>query len=522
VSAPDITHFMADPKLLGPHFNGPSWDRWRAVIRAAFALPLSPSDLALFREVAERDPPQRPVKELICIVGRGGGKDSIASALATYIAVAVDPKRVRPGENPAVVCVATDREQAGIAHGYIRGYFDQIPLLKGLVERGGRSSILKLKNKTRIVIGTNNYRHARGKTICAAIYDESAFWRDENSANPDVEVDTSITPGLMRWPGALKVMISSAYRRQGLLFDRYKQFYGQPDDDVLVVLGTSLQFNPTLDAAAIDRELALDYERAAAEYLCKWRDDIGAFVDRDAVMACVARGVRERPYQPGLAYVAFVDPSGGRGDSTTLAVAHREGEVAVLDMLREVRAPHDPAITTQHLAIEVRRLYRVSAVIGDNYAAEWVASAWTRAGLAYHQSEHPRSDLYKNLLPLINSGNVSLLDHERTINQLCALERRITRTGRDDVTHPDAGHDDLINSAAGALVGATSSAIWRPNPEQMRRIRRMRAGPHADVHGRAQRAGPRGWAGGLGYSGSTSYGDLGMARGFGGHIKKGF
>ena len=38
-------------------FQGPSWDRWRAILKGAYALPMSGKELALFREVAEREPP---------------------------------------------------------------------------------------------------------------------------------------------------------------------------------------------------------------------------------------------------------------------------------------------------------------------------------------------------------------------------------------------------------------------------------------------------------------------------------
>ena len=77
--------FIDDPNLLGHHFEGASWDRWRAVLKAAFAVPMSSRDLELFQEVAgNREPPGKPVRELVCAVGRGGGKDAIASALATW------------------------------------------------------------------------------------------------------------------------------------------------------------------------------------------------------------------------------------------------------------------------------------------------------------------------------------------------------------------------------------------------------------------------------------------------------
>ena len=41
----------------------------------------------------------------------------------------------------------------------------------------------------------------------------------------------------------------------------------------------------------------------------------------------------------GAQYVGFADPSGGSADSMTLAIAHAEGERAVLDAVREVKPP---------------------------------------------------------------------------------------------------------------------------------------------------------------------------------------
>jgi hypothetical protein len=82
-------------------FEGPSWDRWRAVLKAAWGETLTPAEEMLFREVAERDPPTRPVKELWACVGRSGGKDSVASAIAVTAALKGFATR-RPGEKTLV------------------------------------------------------------------------------------------------------------------------------------------------------------------------------------------------------------------------------------------------------------------------------------------------------------------------------------------------------------------------------------------------------------------------------------
>src|SRR5512138_3534888 len=126
---------IANPSLLGAGFPGESWDRWRAVLKAAYAEPLTPDEYRLFYEVAERDPPSRPVRELWCVIGRRGGKDSIASAIATTVALGDYKKYLRPGEVATILCLAVDRTQASIVTGYIAGYFDTNPLLAPLVQQ---------------------------------------------------------------------------------------------------------------------------------------------------------------------------------------------------------------------------------------------------------------------------------------------------------------------------------------------------------------------------------------------------
>ncbi len=442
-----------DPRLLGGAFVGASWDRWRAVLKAAFAEPMSAAELASFREVAERDPPPRRVRELWAIAGRRSGKDSIASAVAGAAAVGDYSAHLRPGERACVMCLACDREQARIVHRYVVAYFRANPMLAALVVRETDDG-LELSNGVEVVVATNSYRAVRGRTVVVAIFDEVAYWRSEESATPDVETYGAIAPALVTIPGAMLVGISTAYRRSGLLYEKWRAHYGRADDDVLVVKGESRQFNPTLPRPVIDRALARDPEAAAAEWLSAWRSDLADFVDRAAVAAAVAPGVRERPPVASVSYRAFVDPSGGSSDSMTLAVAHRDADGrAVLDALRERRPPFSPESVVREFAA-LLRAYNVSRVSGDRYAGEWPRERFRERGVEYEPSARAKSDVYLAFLPLLNSGAVDLLDEPRLAAQLCGLERRTARGGRDSIDHPPGAHDDLINAAAGALVEA--------------------------------------------------------------------
>jgi len=109
------------------------------ILKAAFGLPMTPKEVSIFRSVADRDPPIEPVKELWTIVGRRGGKDSIASVIAAYVAALFEDRgQLRPGERALVMCLATDRDQARIVLNYIRSYFTDIPMLAGMIGRGDR------------------------------------------------------------------------------------------------------------------------------------------------------------------------------------------------------------------------------------------------------------------------------------------------------------------------------------------------------------------------------------------------
>jgi hypothetical protein len=442
-----------DPALFGGAFAGPSWDTWRAVLKAAWAEPLSAAELAAFRSVAgDRDPPRRPVRELYAIVGRRGGKGAAGSAIAATAAIADYRGQLRPGEKASILCLAVNRAQAKIVRGYIGGYFTANALLAPLVARESDDG-LELRNDVEILIETNSFRSIRGKTIACAVFDEAAFWRDEDSANPDTEVYSAVLPGLTTLPGAILVVITSAYRRAGLAYAKWHAHYGKDDDDVLVVYGPSTAFNPTIPQSIVDQALARDPEAASAEWLSQWRSDLSDFLDRELVAAAVDPGVTVRPPRPSLRYFAFADPSGGRGDSFTAAIAHVDPEdnTVILDCIYERRAPFDPSSVTAEIAALLRQ-YGVTEATGDRYAAQWVTEAFARCGVSYGHSSRDRSQIYLDALPIFTSGRARLLDHERLVHQLTGLERRTSRLGKDVVDHGPAGHDDIANAACGALV----------------------------------------------------------------------
>lgn len=98
------------------------------------------------------------------------------------------------------------------------------------------------------------------------------------------------------------------------------------------------------------------------------------------------------------------------------------------------------------------RSFGLHEVSGDRYAGEWPREAFRQNGITYKPSEKVKSDIYRELLPAVNAGRVELLDLPALRAQLAALERRVSRGGKDSIDHAPGGRDDVANAVAGALV----------------------------------------------------------------------
>ena len=207
---------MTAARFFGSMYCGPSWGPWRAILKAAFGLAMNEEEAGLFQLVAGGRPlPAKRCRELIICAGRRAGKDAIAALICAYFAMTFRPNgRVRPGERPLILLLAAGRAQSRGLLGYVRGLFD-IPVLKALITRE-TVGWLRAGKRYRHRVGTADFRTIRGRTILLCVMNELAFWRDENSSNPDKEVYRAVLPATASLGDqAMVVMISSVHRRGG-------------------------------------------------------------------------------------------------------------------------------------------------------------------------------------------------------------------------------------------------------------------------------------------------------------------
>lgn len=427
---PSIVDALHDRTSLGglPVFHDlTSWGAWLTFLRATYGLPLTPAEVPVFCQHTGRStyaPPPGGWPEVLAITGRQSGKSRVAALIASYEA-ATAPRQA-DGTEVYALLVAQDHRGAMRTLGrYAVAPFELVPALRRLVPAAAplRGLLRRITQREDAVTLTNGLVIAsypcrpaavRGLRAQVAVCDELAFFRSSEGNPIDTEMLRALRPALATTRGKL-IVLSSPHGQSGALWELHRQHYGRDDATTLVWQASAPDMNPTLPADYLARMEQDDPEAYRAEVLGEFRAGLAACFDPDAVRACVAPDRRELPPVPGCVYSAFVDLAGGGSgrDSATLAIAHRverAGQtVAVLDCVREIRPPHSPATVVREF-VDVLRAYHLTTVTGDRYAGEWPREAFRAHGITYLVSVHTKSDLYRELVPLVNSGAVELLE----------------------------------------------------------------------------------------------------------------
>ena len=454
----NVLDAVADPNLFRPYLAGAGslkpWGRWRTALRVLYGLPTTAKAADLIKECTGRDAGTMPAAGFdtaLFLTGRRSGKSRVAGLIAAYEAtLAGHDQKLDPGEQGLVAVLAPSKSQAAIVKNYVRAALDAEVLAQEVIRETREGFDLNGGISVRILAG--DWRTVRGFTLVAAVVDEAAFFGldAEAKVKSDTELMRAIKPALATTGGKL-VAISTPYARKGWTWTQYKTQHGNDAGRTLVWNCPSRTMNPTLPQRVVDDALAEDRASARAEYLGQFREDVAEFLPRSLIDSLAVPGRGDLLPRAAERYFAFVDVSGGRGDDSVLAIAHRDGrKKVVIDCLHRVRPPFSPAAAVGEMAATAKR-YRVTKVIGDNYAAEYTAEAFKARGLRYERCMTPKSGLYLELLPRLCSGEVELPDNAALLDQLAGLERRTRSGGKDSIDHAPGAHDDVANAVAGVV-----------------------------------------------------------------------
>lgn len=464
-----IIEAIDDRRLMRPFLQDKagdmsSWSNWATALKVLYGLPVKKAERQRIHACTGRSAdllPKSGFDVSLFLIGRRSGKSRVAAVVASYeAALSGKEKALAPGEVGVVTLIAPTKLQAGIVKSYVRAIFTA-PLLEQEIVREDRDGF-ELSNGVRIMILAGDWRSVRGFTLLAVVCDELAFfpYSEESKVRSDSELVRALLPGLATAKGRL-VAISSPYARKGWCYRTHKRHFGNDRGSVLVWNCPSRTMNPLLPQTVVDQALAEDLQAARSEYLGEFRDDVAAFLPREVIESVVVPGRRELLPRRGVTYTAFADLSGGRSDSASLAIAHKdtESKKVVLDCVREFSPPFDPARAIEDFSKTLHK-YGVRRCFGDSYAGDFVSRQFARYGVTYVKADKSKSAIYLEMLPLLCSQDVELLDHEKMVVQFANLQRRTRSGGHDVVDHLPQCRDDLANAASGASVYCGRPGAW--------------------------------------------------------------
>jgi hypothetical protein len=120
-------------------------------------------------------------------------------------------------------------------------------------------------------------------------------------------------------------------------------------------------------------------------------------------------------------------------------------------LIKEFKPPFSPKAVIEQCC-DLLKQYGIRKLTADRYAAEFVVEGFREHQITLEHSLKPKSQIYSEFLPLLNSKTCDLLDNPRLRTQLIGLERRVARSGKDSIDHSPGGHDDVANAVAGVLT----------------------------------------------------------------------
>jgi hypothetical protein len=229
-----------------------------------------------------------------------------------------------------------------------------------MIERQDGRGVMQIL-PARDVVGSH------GKTFIFVGFDEIHGYRDwsllealaPDPTRPDALTWITTYDTIYNSPGVpLYDLKAQAQRGDPRLYFSWYSADLCTDPDLALLDDQEAKANPSMASWPEGRDYLVQQRRRLPTskyrrlHLCLPGAPHGAFFDAGSVLACVVPGRKRLLPQPGVAYRAFVDMSGGSSDDAVLAIGHEKDGLAVIDLVESQGGgvPFDPRLAVAKFA----------------------------------------------------------------------------------------------------------------------------------------------------------------------------
>lgn len=448
--------------------------------------PVSMTEIELYKFMTDKDYDVTTIKirnKVNFIIGRRGGKTTLAAMLAIYCAIITNWKPYLQKTPFATVLVLShSKEFSDEVLEIIRTFIESSPVLKRIINlrKKNTTNTMNLSipfidlgkivySRVQIKVGAASSKTTRGIAACAVLCDEIAFWNlDENMKETDEKIMRAVRPATKQFgKKAFLIKLSSPGIKQGVLYNEHQKWQkGTLPKSYAVFKAPSWVWNTILPKEEFIEEWLLDQDGFDTEYRANFVDSLSNFILPEFVDLAIVKGRQFQPPEAKLSpvvYRAAIDAAYKKDAFTFSIVGHFENRIKQY-VLRGWEGTKKNPVQAKEVAEYIRTVckeYGIDEVAADQYSFEPLREIFSQYGISLVEKTFTltfKKQIYFNLKRLVHSQQIDLLDHEKLAKEIKELVIEQTGSGQIRIGHPPGGSDDYSDSTAIAAFLAVESA----------------------------------------------------------------
>lgn len=381
-----------------------------------------------------------PPKKVYIIGGVRSAKSLFTTVRGVKSTQVVDISKLRRGEVARLSVVSLDKDKADVVYNdHLLGTVRASPILQTIMmgEPKSDSCLLRHPSGQPIEIKVVAGKRAGGSLVsrwsAGVIFDEAPrmVGADEGVVNLEHEL-AAVESRLL--PGAQVVLPGSPWAPFGPVYDAFREHWGKPSSDIVVVRCKGPDMNPvwwTPERCAELKRINPDSYQTDVEAAFLTEDE--ALLSSVSIERCTASWESES-YDPVHTYAAGMDPA-TRGNSWTLVIARRDGRkrivACVMQWTGSKAEPLSVDDTMRHISEACAR-YGVTSVETDQYYVDPIIEAGRRHNLRVdqcHTSEQDKAKRWLEIRAKLVEGEMQLPNNQTFLSDLRRVRRKATQTG---------------------------------------------------------------------------------------------
>lgn len=227
---------------------------------------------------------------VIC-AGARSGKSYLGALFMVWSLYVSDLRSLAPGQRAVALVIAPNDKLRKECVNYARGAIQAKPELKATMIEDSADGFTVRRTDGHEVrfeagVATPGGYGARGRSLCAFMTDEVAFFRDKDHAVSDEEIFRAGSARVL--PGCKTLVASTPWAKTGLLYELYKANFGNPKTALVAHAPTLLMHSSEMTRTLVAREYARDEVNADREFGASFLSSaIEDLFSEDLLMACV-------------------------------------------------------------------------------------------------------------------------------------------------------------------------------------------------------------------------------------------